>query len=60
MLNLLMMPVMDGLAVILALSAADPQLTEKLATLDPMSQPHCSRDTADPSPAMYLLLLQLF
>lgn len=60
MLTLLMMPVMGGLAVIIALSTADPQLTEKLAALYPMSQPHCSRDTADPSPAMYLLLLQLF
>lgn len=60
MLNLLMIAVMDGLKAILALSAADHQLTEKLTTLDPMSLPHCSRDTADPSPVMYLLLLKLF
>lgn len=60
MLILLMMAVMDGLTAILALFAADPQLTEKLATLDPMSLPCCSRDAADPSPIMYLLLLQLF
>lgn len=47
MLNLLLMAVMDGLTEILALSAADPQLTKELATLDPMSSSPCSRDIAN-------------
>lgn len=37
MLNLLLMGVMDGLTAILSLSAADPQLTKELATLDPIN-----------------------
>lgn len=64
MLLLLLLAVMGGLTVILKLSAADPQLTKKLAlfhaSLDPVSSSHCSWGTANPSPVMNLELLQFF